>query len=185
MSVSDHTYVVALDVATTTGFARGFVGGNPEFGSVRFAKPGASDREVFHAALTWAQDFFAAVPNQGTIIAIERLLPPEVVRGQSNTKTIYRLAGLHGVIIAVAYEHEFLDVETPSTQEIRGHFIGMRNCRRERAKREVMRKCLQLGWNPKTDNEGDALAIWHRQCSQIDPKLALQVSPLFTRGVVL
>lgn len=179
------TMVVALDIATVCGWASGHIHGNPECGSVRFASSGASDKAVFHAAMVWAQAFFVGIPKDRTVIAIERLLTPEMVRGQSNTKTIYRLAGLHGVILAVAYAHGLLDIETPSVGEIRGHFIGMRTCRRVQAKREVMRQCRAMGWAPANENEGDALAIWSYQCSLIDPRLAIRVSPLFMKGTAL
>ena len=177
-------FVIALDVASTTGFACGHVDGAAEYGSIRFASAGASDAAVFSAAKQWSSAFFSTA-KRPTIIAIERLLPPEVVRGQSNTKTIYRLAGLHGVILAEAYEHALYSIEMWSTGEIRGHFIGAKNYRRERAKREVMRQCRAMGWNPRNDNEGDALALWSAQCSRIDPRLAIRVSPLFMKGTAI
>ena len=177
-------YVVALDLATKTGFARGYVGGMPEFGSLRFASPGASDKAIFHSCLRWAHKFLGQTPR-ADVLAIEALLPPTVVKGETNTQTIYRLAGLHGIVLAVAYEHGIYRVETPSVGDIRGHFINDRACKREQAKREVIRKCLALGWAAANDDQGDALALWHLQCARLDPKLALEVSPLFHRGVAL
>lgn len=177
-------YVVALDLATTTGFARGYVGGTPEHGSVRFAKPGASDKAVFHACLRWAYNFLKTPPRADRLV-IEALLPPTILKGGTNAGTLYRLAGLHAIVLAVAFEHGIHQVEIPSVGDIRAHFIGTRKCRRKQAKAEVTRKCLQLGWNPTDNNAADACAIWHWQCSRIDPRLAIQVSPLFSRSIAI
>lgn len=43
--------------------------------------------------------------------------------------------------------------------DIRGHFIGRRNCKRAVAKDLVMKACEQRGWAYANDNEADAMAL--------------------------
>ena len=50
---------------------------------------------------------------------------------------------------------------------------------RATAKPMVIRQCIKMGWPVSDDNEADALAIWHYQCSLLAPKLALMPTPLF------
>ena len=43
----------------------------------------------------------------------------------------------------------------------------------------MVARCKRLGWEVRNDNEGDACALWSYGCALIDPKLAMQVVPLF------
>jgi len=177
--------VCALDLATTTGFAFGTPDDNePTIGSVKFGTDGALPDAVFCAALTWAQRFFNE--HKFDMLAIERLLPPEAMRGRTSRQVRDRLAGLHGVIRAVARNAGVFDITVVEVGDVRGHFIGQRGAKREAAKSEVMRRCRALGWPVHNDNEGDACALWSHQVSLLNPKLALRVSPLFgPKGVAL
>jgi hypothetical protein len=88
------------------------------------------------------------------------------------------LYGLPAVIGAVAYHSGIYDIRKADTKDVRQHFIGC-NPKRIKAKSMVKHQCRKLGWEVADDNEADALAIWHYMASLIEPKLALQVSPLF------
>jgi len=184
MALNQNLFVVALDLATNVGWAKGFVQGEPSYGSLRFGKVDASDNAVFAAALRWATCFLAEAPRPDLIV-LERLLPPIVVHGRTQTRTYERLAGLHAVIRSVAFELGIYRIETAPVQKIRSHFIGASNLPSEQAKLTVMRQCRKMGWAPASDDEGDALAAWHYACASIDPKLAIQVSPLFRPGVAI
>jgi len=179
------THILALDIATRSGWARGLLTGNdPEHGSIRFGKAEASDNAIFAACLRWAQEFLAQPPKP-TLIVIERMLAPQVVQGKTQALTYERLAGLHGIIRAVAFEHGIYEITTATVQRVRAHFIGESNAKSERAKALVIQQCRKLGWNPVDDNAGDALALFSYQCAVIEPRMALRVSPLFNRGVAL
>jgi hypothetical protein len=174
------TDLLALDIATVTGFARGHVGPDaPTCGSVRFAKPGASQLAICGRALEWAIDTIK--PPLPDVVAIEDLLPPHVTRGKSNQDHDL-LAHLHGVILGVCFARGVYKVHKHSVQAIRAHFIDLKSCRRGEAKSEVQRKCKELKWLAGDDDDAaDACAVWSYQCGLLDRDHAVRISPLFQR----
>jgi hypothetical protein len=176
------TDILAIDLATTAGIARGKVGAEPTAETVKFAKSaGARDDAVFAKALSWASGYLkGGVPD---LIFIEAMLPPEAMHGHTSRAVRDRLAGLHAVIRAVAYLRGCYQIEAANVGDIRAHFIGERGLRRDAAKSAVFERCQQLGWNCDNENESDALALWSYACAQIDPATALRVSPLFNRAL--
>lgn len=174
------TLVLALDVATVTGFARGRVGETPSSGSVRFGNVRMPAPAVFADALNWmvAQLEQAPLPD---LLIIEEMLPPLAMKGDTSRAVRDRLAGLHGIVKGIAHRYKVPEIATASVGDVRAHFIGARGLKRIVAKHAVMQRCRALGWDCVDDNAGDALAIWSFACALIDPKWALQVSPLFNR----
>ena len=172
--------ILALDIASTTGWARGRVGDiAPVCGSIRFGKPGASHSAICGHALEWAiATIKEPLPD---VIAIEALLPPAVTRGRSNVDHDL-LARLHGVMLAVAFTRGVYRVNLHSVQKVRAHFIDLRACRKGQTKLEVMRRCRALGWLDRDDPDAaDACALWSYQAALIDPKQAIRISPLYSR----
>lgn len=180
------TDILALDIATVTGFARGHLGEIPSSGSIRFdggaARP--TDNQVFGAALYW----IIALLEQGplpNVVIMEALLPPTAMKGETTTAVRDRLGGLHGIMRGVAHRYGIGEISTVSVGAVRSHFIGDRSLRRAAAKREVLYKCRALGWPARDHNAADACAIWSFACGLIDPRTALQVSPLFRKRVAV
>lgn len=176
------TDILALDIATVTGWARGRIDQTPRSGSHRFGTLHDGHNEVFAAALQWFGRFLATSPVPDLLI-IESLLPPEAMLNRTSRQVRDRLAGLHGVIRAQAKSAGIGEIAEARVGDVRAHFIGVRHARRVIAKRDTVEKCRSLGWPCADDNAGDALALWHFAASQIDPRLALQVSPLFKARV--
>jgi hypothetical protein len=174
------TLILALDLATRTGFARGRVGELPISGSIRFGGSGAHDAAIFAAALRWLSQELEPQPRPDLMI-VEALLPPDAMRGATSRAVRDRLAGLQGIVKGVAHLRGIGEIAEATVGNIRGHFIGDRSLKRDRAKRTVMERCRALGWECADDNAGDALALWSYACALIDPTWALQVSPLFNR----
>lgn len=174
------TDVLALDVATTLGWARGPIGpGGPRCGSIRFGKPGASQLAICGHALEWAIDTIK--PPLPDVVAIEDLLPPHVTRGKSNVDHDL-LAHLHGIIMGVCFMRGLFKVHKYPVQSIRAHFIDLGSCARGEQKLMVQRKCKSLGWLEAADDDAaDACACWSYACGLIDPEQAIRVSPLFGR----
>jgi hypothetical protein len=176
--------ILALDIATTTGWARGAVGSPPrDAGSIMFGRPGASNNAVFGHALTWIADYLepagiASGRPRPTMLVLEAMLPPGAKAGATNRDTRDRLAGLHGIMRAVAHLRGIYEINEVSVGDVRAHFIGDRTLKRDRAKREVLLRCHQLGWPAEDDNAGDALALWSFACSLIDPQLAVRPVPM-------
>jgi hypothetical protein len=176
------TDILALDLATVTGWARGVVGGRPTAGSIRFGTRSSGDGEVFGHAIGWASKLLEPRPRPD-ILVLEAMLPPGAKVGQTNSSTRDRLAGLHAIVRGIAHIRGGGEIEIAcySVGDIRHHFIGQRGLRREQAKREIMLRCEMLGWSCSDNNAGDALAAWSFACSIIDPTQALKVSPLFNK----
>jgi crossover junction endodeoxyribonuclease RuvC len=174
------TDVLAIDLATNTGWCRGHVGGPPSFGSLRFGAYRSPDTVVFAEALSWISHLLAPQPRPDLVI-LEALLPPSAWQGQSQQVTFNRLAGLQSIMLGVAHLRGIAEISTASVPDVRAHFIGERGLKRAPAKQAVMARCRRLGWEVKNDNEGDACALWSYACALIDPRLALNVVPLFNR----
>jgi len=173
--------ILALDIATTTGWCRGELGQVPACGSVRFGKSGVvSPHETFAAALTWLAGFLEPKPRPDFMM-IESMLPPDAMRGATSKAVRDRLAGLHGIVLAVAQIRGIARIEEVSVGDVRAHFICDRAARRIVAKRETLLQCTALGWPARDDNAADACAVWSYACALIDPKTALRIVPLFAR----
>jgi hypothetical protein len=172
--------ILAIDVATQTGWARGCVGSDPIFGTISFGKlKGGDPNEIFATALDWMLGYL--VPPIPDEVILEAMLPPTVKQGETNRGTRDRLAGLHGVIRAVAFNRGVRKITDASTSKVRDHFIGQSGLARKQAKAAVKDRCRALGWNVANDDEGDACALWHYACALIDPTQALRVTPLFNK----
>jgi hypothetical protein len=180
------TEILALDIATTTGWARGRVhGGAPMAGSVCFAKSAnSSDNAIFGNALAWFSGFLEPQPRPDFLI-IEAMLPPDAMKGSTNRATRDRLAGLHGIFRAVAHLRGIYDISVVSVGDVRGHFIGDRGAKRHIAKCETIERCRRLGWLAEDEHAADALATWSFACGLIAPETALRVSPLFNRKLMV
>ena len=175
--------ILALDLATKTGWARGRIGEPPEFGSVRFGNASSDQNIIFGAALAWTSKFLAErLPDA---LYIEALLPPQAMLNKTSRQVRDRLAGLHGVVRGVAQLRGVERIEICTVGDVRAHFIGDRGLKRARAKGETMLQCRRLGWDAKDDNQGDALAIWSYAGALIDPQTALKTVPLFNRALIL
>jgi hypothetical protein len=175
--------ILALDPAKTTGWAIGTPGDAPIYGSTTFGSAGCSHESIFMHGLVWFSNFLKAQPGI-TLITMEAKLPPTFVRGKTTKHTLDVLYGLPAIFKAVARCRNVVDIREASTGDVRGHFINDRTCKRAEAKQEVMQMCRMLGWSPHDDNAGDALALWHYTCSLFEPKMALEVTPMFRSGVI-
>jgi hypothetical protein len=172
------TAILALDLASTTGWAVGEPGSEPEHGSLRFASAGASHEAIFARAATWTKMMLAGKDIR--TVVWEAPMPTSFSRGKSNVNTTTLLYGLPAVIGAVVYNCGIYDIRKADTKDVRNHFIGC-NPKRAKAKPMVIRQCQAQGWQVSDDNEADALATWHYMCSLIEPKLAMRPTPLFAR----
>lgn len=174
------TNILAIDVATRTGWARGDVHGQPVAGSVRFGNVHASANAVFGNALKWISQTLEPHPRPDIVI-LESMLSPDAKFGDTSRQTRDRLAGLHGVIRGVTFLRGIPEIAEASVGDVRAHFLGTRSLKRDAAKRETMLRCGLLNWPACDDNAGDALALWSYATALIDPKLALRVVPMFNR----
>jgi hypothetical protein len=180
----DRPLILGLDIATRCGWASGRVGETPIAGSIRFGSSSSNENVIFAAALDWASSFLQPRPRPD-VVMIEAMLPIEAMQGRTQRAVRDRLAGLHGVIRAVAQLRGVGRIESCTVGDVRGHFIGHRRAKRVDAKKETMRFCRCMGWEVRDDDAADACAIWSYACAQIDPQTALRTTPLFNRAITL
>src|SRR3954470_3860862 len=145
------TDILALDIATTCGWALGRVGSTPVSGSVRFGSPGASENAVFASALTWISTVLEPQPRPD-LLMIEGLLPPDAMKGSTTRQVRDRLAGLHGVVRAVAFLRGVYEIAQVSVGDVRMHFLSDRKLKSAAAKQETIRRCMALGWSVTDHN---------------------------------
>lgn len=168
--------VLALDLASTTGWAVGEPGMMTAHGSVRFASKGASHEAIFAHAFEW-MDEKIAIYDPGLVVW-EAPLATSLKSGFTTSDTTTVLFGLPAVIGLCAYRRGIYDIRKAETRSVRLHFIGQ-NPKRAQAKRLVIQQCRSHGWDPIDDNEADALAVWSYMCALLQPELAYRVTPLF------
>lgn len=172
--------MLALDLASVTGWAVGEPGMLLAHGSIRFASKGASHEAIFANAYEWMNDKISVYAPR--LIVWEAPLATSFSRGKTTSDTSTILFGLPAVVGTCAYRRGIYDIRKAETRAVRLHFIGQ-NPKRAVAKPMVMRQCAAHGWDVTDDNEADALATWSYMGSLLKPELALRPTPLFmTRG---
>lgn len=163
--------ILALDVATVTGWAYGTVGRPVSSGSLRFgpATP-TCDEDVFYAAMVWLNDQLGTLrPN---VVAIEAPIQSAAAGGRSNPKTMGRLIGLQAVLRTVVRARLPSVARLVNVQSARKSFIGSGNLPGEEAKRRVRARCLELGWvdaAAASFDRCDALCVFAKASLDLDP----------------
>ena len=182
--MSTDTLVLSLDIASSTGYALArpsdlAAGRKPISGSIRLGAPGASPAEKGWAFIRWLGEFCTV--HRPRVLVYEAPLPTSRAQGNSTNSTAFMLMGLAFVAISVAYGFGIYTHHAVHASTVRKHFIGKGNTPRKEAKAKTIAKCKQLGWEPKGDDEADALAILSYQCSQmgVNIPVPLPVTALF------
>lgn len=166
--------ILALDIATVTGWALAKPDKPPRFGTVRFGKQGGSRAACYREFRLWIENF--TLPRKIELIVYESPAAPMIMYGRTNIETIKRLIGL------CEHLEEWADgvceLREASVQQVRAHFIG-RNIKSAMAKAQTIERCRELGWDVNNDNEADACALWSYQVSCLRPDIAITMTPLF------
>jgi hypothetical protein len=175
--------VLALDPASTTGFAYGAPDADaPEIGSVKFSREHDVRADVFGRAVAWWR--MRMQTRQPHLLVIEPPIPPGDLWGKSNYDSTVILHGLYAIFIGLAMEWPMPVIEAP-TRTWRKYFLGMGNLRRDEAKLAAKRMCRRLKWgDPLTSDENacEAAGIWAFGCAQVEPTLVRRIEPLFVGG---
>jgi hypothetical protein len=166
--------VLALDLATQTGWCHGAPGAVPKFGAVKFGKPGGERAAVYRTFITWLSLFCSA--HRVDLIVYESAAEPMIMQGRTRIETIKLLCGMCENLENWAYGKK--DLREASVQQVRCHFIGQ-NYKSAIAKPMVMDVCKARGWMVNNTDEADACALWDYQCVWLRPDLAYRGTPLF------
>ncbi len=162
--------VLFLDIATRTGWCEGVPGGKPFYGSFVVSKDGdASDKYL--GMLRWVgQRCKAFRPNA---LFYEAPLA-------RNAKTAELLMGLAANACSAARGTGVWRVEKVHPSTVKAFFLPKGAPRTGSAtKYAVIDRCRELGFDPKNDDEADAIAGWHYACARVAPHVAADSTPLF------
>jgi hypothetical protein len=170
--------VLALDLATVTGWAFGEPGKVPEFGTIRFGKPGGERAAAYRNFRMWLDGKWNVRDQQPELIVYESSAVPSIMAGKTNIDTIKLLIGLAEHL--EEWCHNNFELREASVGQVRSHFIG-RNMKAAIAKPMTVERCRELGWNVANTDEADACALWDYQCCHLRPDLSAGSTPLFHR----
>ena len=161
--------VLALDVATTTGFAIGPL--QPSRTAVEvaaghvFARP-VSGEKALPTGLGIGPTMARFVAWLHDLICVERpgivVFEAPFVRGKDATRLLFGLSAAVEMVVADEQVSRVYEVDAPT---VRKHF-----CANGRAtKADVLAACAALGWDisGKRDNEADALAVYDYACAKL------------------
>lgn len=159
--------VLALDLATVTGYAVGCASEAPRSASVRLKDKGEDRPVAFSNFISWLE---AKLKFERPILIVKEA--PLKLGGfwaASNSEANVRIQfGLHAIAEGMAARFG-ISVRDVQAATVRKHFLGQsRFGDRESTKAAVVQRCHLLGLMPKhcfDDNRADALAIHFWACS--------------------
>lgn len=174
--------ILALDLATVTGFAYGKPGERPKTGSVRFGRVGDPRPVSYRAYREWlrkmldgpatvrAADYFDLVVFESPSMSVMHT-------GKTNVDTLKKLIGFSEHTEELC--HGIVELREANVAQVRAFFLGSARIKREEAKRLTIRKCAEYGWEVGDDNAADAAALWAYQVSCLRPDIGQNMTPLF------
>jgi Holliday junction resolvasome RuvABC endonuclease subunit len=150
--------VLALDLGSHTGHALLRADGRIESGTERFnakAKDGEGMRFVYFKQ--WLREVKTCNPELSRI-AFERVIGG--VPGQVYAAQVY---GGFLATLMVFCEHHGIPYEGLHVGTIKKAWTGNGAAK----KQDMINRCRELSFDPKTDNEADAIAILHIACNRV------------------
>jgi len=169
--------VVGIDPATNTGICEGRVGETPTLSAQRF-RVSRKDKieDIFGRATHHFADYFRTLTPD--VVAVEH--PVRITAGYGNAATDALKFGLYGVITGIVKAKGYT-LLTPEIATWRKFFLNHGRMAKLEAKQAAMQRCAWLKWDAPTIDAAEAAGIWSWGCSQIDPKHAHRIEPLFAR----
>lgn len=162
---------LALDLGTNTGVVRGLPGAAPTSETWRLPSGG---RENVGATMSAFEERLSAALEGVTLIAFEA---PFLGRSMKDMSAARRVLGWPVIVEMLAFRRA-IPVYEVNIASARKAFTG--NGRAEKS--EVMEWARRRGFNPNSDHEGDAFAVWY---FLVSVKAAGQVGaydPLFLKA---
>lgn len=172
--------VLALDLATVTGWAYGCPGSNPKCGHIRFGKPNSTRATIYRTYRDWLDEMWGGRDGETNeipeVIVYESPAIPAFMGGRTNIETTRLLFGLAEHLEEWASGKT--DLREATVSQVRSHFIGS-NMKAKIAKPLTLERCQDFGWEVATTDEADAAALWDYTCCWLNPQLAFRTTPLF------
>lgn len=171
--------ILALDIATTTGYALGEAGSKPSYGHFRSGKRAGSPGEIAALFRDWLNELCKTHQPQWLVYESPYIprQPQPFARRQPPPVDIYvlrRLITLCGIAEEVAWRHQIACREEASNVVCK-QFTG-RGSWGSRAEKKVatQKMCAVYGWHQVTEDEADALALWTYAETVLYPALAMR-----------
>lgn len=166
--------IAGLDTATQTGVCFGEPGQTPEFFTRDLGK-GKPHPVRFANVMRLAHELITKHGVQA--IGIEApIINPKRDKKSTNWLLMGLVANVQGWVELQGFDCEVFEVAT-----IDKHFLGARQKGRDVRKAAIQSRCRMLGWNPQTEDEADAGAVWDLMCAQMSPAYAAQSGLLLSR----
>lgn len=161
--------ILALDIATKTGWAVGAPDGDPQHGVIKLPYPGENIGRPMKFFMDWLGDFIS-VNGVGHVVFEAPFSQKKKV---IDARKLICLAG----VVELVCEIKGITCGEIDIQTNKSFFTGKRYAK----KHEMIAMCRLYGWHPEDDNDADALALWcysvnirHPQCFA-DRKLAVDM----------
>ncbi len=151
--------VLALDLATVTGWAAVRPDGAVVYGTERLAPPKTEVGEFLARAGRWITE--TIIKTEPDVIVFETVW----VGPNTHQTTARKLMSLAGLTEMIAFKRD-LECWEANTMTVVKHFTGDGGGKRPEKKARVMAECRRRGFNPETEDEADALAVlsYARHC---------------------
>lgn len=176
---SDKT-ILALDVATTVGWAEGPLSGKQLFfGSERLSPEGAGSDAVCYGMSEFMRRRLALWKPH--IIVYEAAIDPRFMKF-TTVETVRLLNELPGVLKAEAYRAGVYNTRYIEAGDLKQYWHGKRNLPRSVVKRLTIRKMQALGYDVKDEDAADAIAVHRYMAAFLDPAYRAEAS-VTSRGI--
>lgn len=161
--------VLALDLATTTGYAVSRPDGGAVFSSRKIGGPATSDGKFFHDFEVFIGDIIATEDPEAIVYEA-----PILWGGQTDIRTAKRLITMSSLVEKVGWQRAVPKVFSANMSDVRMWLIGRtrgklatetdnkneeRRERRKELKAAIIAECRRRGWDVATDDEADARAL--------------------------
>lgn len=154
--------IIFLDIATSTGWCEGIPGQKPTFGSFRTSKDG-DNADKFAGMFKWVGERFQIFKPQAMFFEAPLA---------RNATTAEALMGMAGAAQAAARLCGVWKIQRAHVGSVRAFFLPKGSPRSgDAVKAAVISRCKELGYNPKNDDEADAIAGWLFACSIVAPDI--------------
>ena len=170
---------MAFDIATSTGVAFGLAGKTPRATTIELGKRGATQAARFAKAIQMTRHLVRKYEPDHVFF--------EAAIGGAHANAF--LIGLAACVTGTVADEGVL-VQEARIQSVRKHFLGKHltakdfpglsaKDSRQEIKQRVIARCNQIGWQPRTDDEADAMAIWDYGCATLRAAQSVPLGGLF------
>ncbi len=165
--------ILALDIATSTGWAAGETSAAPTFGCYRIQTDGRNFGMAMNDFSRWLDSMIDAyMPDQ---IVYEK--PITTIHGKTSLETKCLLIGLCMHAESVAYDHG-LPISWVNNATVKKHFTGHGGFGKKTKPYPMIVAAHQRGWMVETHDEADACGVWDYGIHCHDPENAHLHDPI-------